>query len=174
MNCWGRAAKFDNSSTFHFQSKLWSVACILHTKISTNKPETVQIHLKLYSVFISLSQIAVLDFTFIKNNQRSQLRSLINISWNYEGTQIQTQSQKGLSPIVALKRHPQSTYLWKPLKKFTGYGASYENAQSSQPQYIHKDSKLLTSLMWWYIFFLPGWSRTKIKCTVHVVLPKCT
>ena len=34
--------------------------------------------------------------------------------------------------------------------------------------YIYKDSKLLASLMQWYICFLPSWSGAEIKCTVHV------
>ena len=37
---------------------------------------------------------------------------------------------------------------------------------SPLPHYIYQDSKLLASLMQWYIRFLPGWSGVEIKCTV--------
>ena len=40
------------------------------------------------------------------------------------------------------------------------------------PQYIYLDGKLLASLMYWYIHFLPGFSGAEIKYTVHVTLPK--
>ena len=35
----------------------------------------------------------------------------------------------------------------------------------SVAQYICKDSKLLASLVKWYILFLPSWSGAEIKCT---------
>jgi hypothetical protein len=34
-----------------------------------------------------------------------------------------------------------------------------------QAQYIHSDSKLLCSLMWWYICLLPDWFVAEIKST---------
>ena len=39
-------------------------------------------------------------------------------------------------------------------------------------QYIYQDSKLLASLMQWYIPFLPCRSGAEIKCAVHDALPK--
>ena len=36
-----------------------------------------------------------------------------------------------------------------------------------------KDNKFLASLIQWHICFLPCWSRSEIKCNVHVSHPKC-
>ena len=47
----------------------------------------------------------------------------------------------------------------------------YISVSSSNTVNIY-DSKLLASLMQWYIYFLPDWSWAEIKCTVHVALLK--
>ena len=39
-------------------------------------------------------------------------------------------------------------------------------------QFIYQESKLLASLMYWYICYLSGWSWVDSKFTVHVDLPK--
>ena len=38
--------------------------------------------------------------------------------------------------------------------------------------YLYQDSKLFASFIVWYICFPPGFAGTKLKCTVHVALPK--
>ena len=41
-----------------------------------------------------------------------------------------------------------------------------------ETQYIYQDSKLIASLLQWYIHFYPDWSGAEIKCTVQNFLPE--
>ena len=62
----------------------------------------------------------------------------------------------------------------KQKKNQTSAGRKFKIVQLAQYTsiYIYQDSKLLASLMYWYICFPLGWSGAEIKCTVHVALPK--
>ena len=51
-------------------------------------------------------------------------------------------------------------------------GFSIDFLISQDAQYIYQDSKLKASLVYLYICFLPDWSGTEIKCTMHVDLSK--
>ena len=77
-----------------------------------------------------------------------------------KGTKYDTFGDKGC--MLVFDNEGKSTlHIYNP--NFGIQLSSYRAGIASH--YIYQDSKLLTSLMYWYICFLPGWSGAEIKCS---------